>query len=182
MRRIAHTAGQEGMTLIEIMISLTVLGILILMGLPSFGEFLQNQQLRAATEALMNGMQVARGEAIKRNLAVQVSVGPGTGWTVTEAVTALPIQARSKDEGSPNAVVALTPAGATKVTFTPLGGVTANLDGSATITQLDITNPAGGACQSTGPMRCLRVTISGGGSLKMCDPNPGIATTDPRHC
>jgi type IV fimbrial biogenesis protein FimT len=171
---------QRGMTLVEIMISLTVLGILIMMALPSFSEALQNQQLRAASEALLNGLQVARGEAIKRNLPVQVVIGPGTGWTVTEASSGAAIQARSKDEGSPNAAVAISPAGATRVTFTPLGGVGANLDGSASIAQLNISNPGGGACQPTGPMRCLRVVVSGGGSLKMCD--PVVSTPDPRAC
>lgn len=173
---------QAGFTMVEIMVSLTVLGILIMMALPSFGDWLQNQQLRAGSEALLNGMQTARAEAIKRNLPVQVVIGPGTGWTVTEALSGAAIQARSKNEGSPNAAVALTPAGATKVTFTSLGAVRANFDGTATITQLDISNPAGGACQTaSGPMRCLRVTVSGGGSLKMCDPAVS-ATTDPRHC
>ena len=171
------------MTLVEVMIALTVLVILIMMGLPSFTEALQNQQLRGASEALLNGLQTARGEAIKRNLLVQFAVGPGTGWTVAEAASGTAIQSRSKDEGSPNAVVAATPGTATKVTFTPLGGVAANLDASATLTQLDISNPSGGACQSDptpGPMRCLRVVISGGGSLKLCDPM--VASTDPRHC
>lgn len=181
MRRGLQRSGRHrGFTIIEIMVTLTVLGLLIMMALPSFSEALQNQQLRAASEALLNGMQVARGEAVKRNLPVQVAVGPGTGWTVTEAVSGTAIQARSKDEGSPNAVVAITPAGATKVTFTPLGGVGANLDGSASITQLNISNPAGGACQPSGPMRCLRVVVSGGGSLKMCD--PAVSSPDPRAC
>ena len=171
------------MTLIEVMVTLTVLIILIMIGLPSFTEALQNTQLRGASEALLNGLQTARGEAIKRNLLVQFAVGPGTGWTVTEAASGAAIQSRSKDEGSPNAVVTMTPSGATKVTFTPLGGITANLDASATITQLDISNPSGGACQTDptpGPMRCLRVVVSGGGSLKLCD--PAVTSTDPRHC
>lgn len=181
MRRGLKRRGRHrGFTIIEILVTLTVLGLLIMMALPSFSEALQNQQLRAASEALLNGMQVARGEAVKRNLPVQVAVGPGTGWTVTEAVSGTAIQARSKDEGSPNAVVAITPAGATKVTFTPLGGVGANLDASASITQLNISNPAGGACQPSGPMRCLRVVVSGGGSLKMCD--PAVTSPDPRAC
>lgn len=172
------------MTLVEIMIALTVLVILIMMGLPSFTEALQNQQLRGASEALLNGLQTARGEAIKRNLLVQFAVGPGTGWTVTEAASGTAIQSRSKDEGSPNAVATATPGTATKVTFTPLGGVVANLDASATLTQIDISNPAGGACQTaSGPMRCLRIVISGGGSLKMCDPALPVTTPpDARAC
>jgi type IV fimbrial biogenesis protein FimT len=151
-----------------------------MLGLPSFGTWLQNQQLRAASEGLLNGLQTARAEAIRRNLLVQVAAGPGTGWSVTEAVSGAAIQTRVKAEGSPNAVLTVTPAGSTTVTFTPLGSVAANLDTSTTATQFDISNPAGGSCQPTGPMRCLRVVVSGGGSLRMCDPI--VAAPDPRAC
>src|SRR2546425_7571454 len=74
--------SQRGFTLIEIMISLTVLGILLMVALPSFGTWLQNQQLRAASEATLNGLQVARAAAIQRNVLVQFVSGPGTAWTV----------------------------------------------------------------------------------------------------
>jgi type IV fimbrial biogenesis protein FimT len=173
--------SQRGFTLIEIMVSLTVLGILLMVALPNFSEWLQNLQLRAASEATLNGLQVARAAAIRRNVLVQfVSGAPGTGWTVTEVGTGLLVQGRAHEEGSPNAVLTVTPAGATTVTFAPLGSVVANADGSATVTQFDVSNPAGGSCQPGGPMRCLRVAISGGGSLRMCDPVVGV--TDPRAC
>jgi type IV fimbrial biogenesis protein FimT len=172
----------RGFTLIEIMVSLTVLGILLMIALPSFSEWLQNQQLRAASEATLNGLQVARGAAIRRNVLVQFQETslPQTAWAVTEAVSALAVQSRAHEEGSPNAQITATPAGATTVTFAPLGSVVANADGSPTVTQFDVSNPAGGSCQPAGPMRCLRVVVSGGGSLRMCDPLVGV--TDPRAC
>ena len=172
----------RGFTLIEIMVSLTVLGILLMVALPSFSEWLQNQQLRAASEATLNGLQVARAAAIQRNLLVQFQETslPQTAWTVTEAGTVNVVQSRAHEEGSPNAQITATPAGATTVTFAPLGNVVANPDGTPAVTQFDVSNPAGGSCQPGGPMRCLRVAISGGGSLRMCDPIVGV--TDPRAC
>ncbi len=170
----------RGFTLIEIMVSLTVLGILLMVALPSFTEWLQNQQLRAASEATLNGLQVARAAAIQRNVLVQFQSGPGTGWTVTEVATPVVVQSRAHEEGSPNAVITATPAGAATVTFAPLGNVVANPDGTPAVTQFDVSNPAGGSCQPGGPMRCLRVAVSGGGSLRMCDPIVGV--TDPRAC
>ena len=169
--------GLRGFTLIEIMISLTVLGILLMIALPNFSEWLQNQQLRAASEATLNGLQVARGAAIRRNVPVRFVSGPATAWTVTEVGTGVVVQSRAHEEGSPNAVLTITPAAATTVTFAPLGSVVAD---PARVTQFVIENPAGGSCQPAGPMRCLRVTISGGGSLRMCDPIVGV--TDPRAC
>jgi type IV fimbrial biogenesis protein FimT len=176
-----RSAADRGFTLIELMISITVVGIVLMFGLPSYGTWLQNQQLRAASEGLLNGLQTARAEAIRRNLLVQIVVGPpGTGWSVTEAVSTAAIQTRVKEEGSPNAVLTVTPNTATTVTFTSLGSVAANLDASATASQFDISNAAGGSCQPAGPMRCLRVVVSGGGSLRMCDPS--VSLPDPRGC
>jgi len=54
-------SSQRGLNIIEIMISLAVLGVLIGLGAPGFAEWLQNQQIRAAAEATLNGLQVARG-------------------------------------------------------------------------------------------------------------------------
>jgi type IV fimbrial biogenesis protein FimT len=169
-----------GFSLIEMLISLAVLGLLLMLGLPSFSAWLQNQQLRAGSDALVNGLQTARSEAIRRNLLIQIVVGPGTGWSVSEAVSGAAIQSRVSQEGSANAVLTATPNGATTVTFTQLGSVTANLDASATPAQFDVSNPVGGSCQPAGAMRCLRVVVSGGGMLKMCDPI--VAAPDPRAC
>lgn len=65
---------QLGLNLIEVMISLAVLGILIGLGAPGFVEWLQNQQIRAAAEATLNGLQVARGEAVRRNTPVRFAL------------------------------------------------------------------------------------------------------------
>jgi type IV fimbrial biogenesis protein FimT len=171
----------RGFSLIELMIALTIFGISLMLALPSFTEWLQGQHIRVAAEAVTNGLQVARAEAIRRNLTTQIVFGPASAWTVTEVASAAAVQSRAAGEGSANAVLTPTPAAATTVTFTPLGGVTANADASSTLTQLDISNTIGGACQPGGPMRCLRVLISGGGRIKMCDPAVG-ANTDPRFC
>jgi type IV fimbrial biogenesis protein FimT len=66
-----------------------------------------------------------------------------------------------------------TPAGANNVTFSSLGVVVPNIDGSASITQIDVKSPAGTA-------RALRVTVSGG-DIRMCDPALSLAS-DPRGC
>ena len=192
--------AQGGFNLIEIMVSLTVLAILISLGAPSFGEWLQNQQIRAATEAIVNGMQVARGEAIKRNLPVRMVLDPPTsGWTVCEAsvvtcnstiladpVTAVnAIQSRSAQEGTTNAIVTPTSAdllAATAVTFSPLGSVIANPDASPILARVDVGNSHGACLAASGPMRCLRVVVTGGGSIRMCDPTPGIVAPDTRAC
>ncbi|HYS50631.1 MAG TPA: GspH/FimT family pseudopilin, partial [Burkholderiales bacterium] len=63
--------SQRGFTIVEVLISLVVLGVLLALGTPGFVEWLQNQQIRAAAEATLNGLQVARGEAVRRNTPVR---------------------------------------------------------------------------------------------------------------
>ncbi len=47
--------------------------------------------------------------------------------------------------------------------------------------EFNFTNAQGGACDPSGPMRCLRVVISAGGQINACDP---VITTvgDSRRC
>ena len=191
--------SQRGFNLIEILVTMSVLGILIALGAPSLAEWLQNQQVRAATEAVLNGLQVARGEAIRRNLAVQMVLEPPTsGWTICEATVepcdsttlatdaTLVIQSRSPDEGTSNANVAPVAADlvttAVAVTFSPLGSVVTNFNASPTLARSDVINTRNACIADGGPMRCLRVVVTGGGSIRMCDPTPGIVAPDPRAC
>jgi type IV fimbrial biogenesis protein FimT len=184
--------AQRGFNLIEIMISLSVLAILISLAAPSFGEWLQSQKIRAATESILNGMQVARGEAIRRNLAVQLVIEPPTSaWTTCEATVqpcdetspaANVIQTRAHEEGTSNVVVATTPPPAIAVTFSPLGSVVANFDGSPALTQVDVSSAVGSCVAAGGSMRCLRVVVTGGGNVRMCDPTPTVVAPDPRVC
>lgn len=206
--------AQRGFTLIEIMISLLVLGILIALGAPSFAAWLQNQQIRAATEATLNGLQIARATAVQRNVPVRFQFvtdltagcalsSTSLTWVVsisnpTGACNAAPdttgqpnppapgiIQSRSSAEGTPNVVVTPVyvppgggPAIATNaVTFSALGSmVNPNAEGTFPIVKIDVTNP-----RVTGSKaRPLRLVITTGGSIRMCDPQ--VTGTDPRAC
>lgn len=181
---LSNRPSSRGFTLIEILISIVVLGVLISMGAVSFAEWLQNQHIRGAAEAGLNGLQVARSEAIRRNLPVKFVLGPSTGWTVSESATDTLVQTRAHEDGSRNAEVATTPDGATTITFMPLGGLTTNLDGSSAFSRIDFFNTVGGTCKAAGgDMRCLRLVVSAGGSMRMCDPALPVAVPpDPRAC
>ena len=184
-----RTSYARGFTIVELLATLAVLALLLFVGVPSIGEFMQNQQIRVAGDAILNGLQVARAEAMRRNVSVQVAVNvPATGWTVSESASGAPIQSRTHEEGSRNAIVGTTPGGATTITFTPLGGVTSNADGSLPVSQFDINfdKPAA-VCQTPTSqgvgMRCLRILVSGGGSTRMCEPGERVFNPpSPRAC
>jgi len=178
-----YARSESGMTLIEVLIGFAIVGVLLSLGVPSFSAWLQNMQVRNAAETVFNGLQLARANAVQRNKSVTFTLnGPDSSWTVTvdspsaiTSETAL-IQSRSAAEGTLNAVIATTNP---TITFDGLGKT--NLLAAATI---QVTNPTGGVCQTsstTGKMRCLNITVSVGGQVKMCDPLISAAT-DSRRC
>jgi type IV fimbrial biogenesis protein FimT len=199
---------QVGVTLIELLIGLTIVGILFLVGAPSYRAWIQNQQIRAAAESILNGIQLARSSAVNNNASARfilcnVNSVPSTStWEIlaASAIAAAPtaslacaganpgsdgvageirVQERSAKEGSKLAQITVLPIGTNTVTFNSLGRVSnvnsnANSIGLSPLTQIDVNSPNGD--------RPLRINISTGGNVRMCDPSPKLATSDPRHC
>jgi type IV fimbrial biogenesis protein FimT len=197
----------EGFTLVELMITLAVLGMLIMIALPNMGTWLQNTQIRTSAEGIQAGLQLARAEALKRNTTVRFQLVDtltsacalstrGQNWVVSlgdpvglcnadasESIAPQLIQKRSGAEGSPNAVVTAT--GGNSVWFNGLGRLVQPPAAPAAFTQINVTNDFG-ACKTLAgnePMRCLRLTVNAGGTIRMCDPAVDPAdVTDPRRC
>ena len=150
-----------GFSLIELVIGLSVLAILIAFAIPGMRTWLQNSSVRTTTESIQNGLQLARSEAVRRNVFATYAQS-GTAWTVTAGGT--PVQTGTAEAAGTATVTASQNA----VTFSGVGWVTPVP--ASTIT-FDVTNPTGGTCVATsGPIRCLRVTVTAGGQIRMCDP------------
>ncbi len=82
MRRSAVAARRaRGITLIECVIALAILGALMTIALPSFGEALARARLRGAAEDLALGLGNARLESVRAGAGkVHVTVAPGAAW------------------------------------------------------------------------------------------------------
>ncbi|GAB2584376.1 GspH/FimT family pseudopilin [Nitrincola alkalisediminis] len=63
---------QTGLTLIEIMITLALLAIVLMIGVPSFQGFTETSRARALTNDLTSALQLARSEAIKTRSEMRV--------------------------------------------------------------------------------------------------------------
>ncbi len=165
-----------GFTLIELMVAIAILAILLFIALPNFAVWMQNTQIRTAGEAILNGMQLARAEAIRRNVNVELRMNASSGWTARVPTTDELIQSRVAGEGSAASAVTIAPAGATTITFNGFGSITANNDGTPAITEIKIDSPSIAAADS----RELCVLVRAGGTIRMCDPQ--VAVTDTRSC
>jgi len=174
-----------GFTLIEMMITIAIFGITLALGIPSYRTWVQNTQIRNAAESIQNGIQRARGEAVKCNANVAFTLGTASSWAVTHVnacgtlAAGSTLESRSSTEGSKNVTVTVAPTGATTITFNNLGTVAANADASAALTRIDFDTPL------VTDGRKLRVAIGLGGNARVCDPDPTLVAKtppDPRRC
>jgi type IV fimbrial biogenesis protein FimT len=169
-------APQGGFTLVEMMVALAVFALLVLAALPNFRIWMQNTQIRTAAEGILNGLQFARAEAVRRNVNVELQMVGTSGWNARIASSGQIVQSRTSGEGSGSAAATVFPAGATKTTFNGLGRQVTNLDGSEPITHLAIDSSAIPAADT----RQLCITVGTGGVVRMCDPQ--VAESDTRAC
>ena len=70
----------RGLTLIELVVTVLVAGILIAIAIPSFNQMFQKNRLKGAAERLAAETQLARAEALARREPITVSVTAGTNW------------------------------------------------------------------------------------------------------
>jgi len=164
--------SRRGFSLIELMITIAIAAILITLAAPSFKILLANAQIRTGAQALSDGLSLARVEAIRRNERVIFTMGTETAWTVSIESDSSIVQTRPYEEGSKAATVTVTPSAATKVTFNGLGRVVGNTDASTSITQIDVDVPT--TLISATDSKNLRITITSGGAVRLCDPNTAI--------
>jgi type IV fimbrial biogenesis protein FimT len=76
----------RGFTLIELMVTITIVAILLAIAIPSFSELALSSKLSANANSLVAGAHLARSEAIKRNAVVTLCASAnatscnGSGW------------------------------------------------------------------------------------------------------
>jgi type IV fimbrial biogenesis protein FimT len=162
-----------GFTLIELFLTLAVMGILLSLAMPNFRQMLRNYEVRGAAESIAIGIQRARAEAVT---SVQFVLGSGTSWTVaTVAAPGTPLDSRSSTDSNNATKAALgtdLATAATTITFNNIGLVIANADASMTLGRVTVS--------ASGASETLRVEIGAGGAARVCDPS--LPSTNARAC
>lgn len=136
----------HGFTMIEMLVTLTVIGIMMGIGVPSFRSFVAGQQIKTASYDLMTSLVMARSEAIKRN--TDVIIAPDTanawagGWTVKYGATTVVQQPALSG-------VTITK-GPASVTYKSTGRPTAS-------SNFEVA----GATSSNPSIRCVKVDLTG---------------------
>lgn len=195
-----RVARPRGFTLIEMMVVVSIIGLLMFAIGPEIGIWMRNTQIRNAADSLQSGLQAARADAMRRNTQVRFTLvtdlsnsctksATGTAWVVsmedpTSTCDAAPsdvtapriVATRASSEGSRNVVVrAVRSDGTTaadEIVFDGFGRVV----GTTSIARVDFDNST-----SHDNYRALRVAIGAAGNLRMCDPRVSTAD-DPRRC
>ena len=187
---------QRGITMMEVMVTIMVIAIVMAVGAPNLALWMQNTQIKTSAQNVLNGLQLARGEAVRRNAIVKFTLtdqAGTTGWsvgcvTVTATCEANIQTGTSSDGGSTIRLgvssAALTGAnyanpivagsgmtGAASVTFTAFGQVDATANN---ITRIDVTS------KTQASARRLVIRIPDGGSPLLCD--PGLPASNSQSC
>lgn len=63
---------QRGLTVVELLIILSAIAIVVLISVPGSSMVLENYRLKSTSSDLVNGLSIAKGEAIKRGSTVRV--------------------------------------------------------------------------------------------------------------
>lgn len=182
----------HGVSALELIIVLAVLGVIVAVALPSFTTLIANQRIRSTAETLRSGLQLARVEALKRgrNVVFDMS-GLDSSWVIScetpvaddndgDGLPDCPSQIQQSASivnGGVSVITVTTNNGGVIATFSPIGLVRQlNQNGTVPFTQIDVTVPGAG-----GGVNPLRVLLQAGGLSRICDPAVTIAG-DTRKC
>lgn len=193
-RSLTGRAAASGFTLIELIVTFTLLGILVALSLPSFTAWIRNSQVRTVAEAVQSGLRTAQAEAVRRNQAVALSftndanpqlnptvVANGRNWSLQ--TVASPFTNGGAAEWISSGVLSdvasgVSITGPAAVCFDANGRVVmlpAPSNCTANSQTVDVSFPPSAD-------RPLRVLVAVGGQVRMCDPARTLSATTPDGC
>lgn len=199
--------ARYGFSLIELMVTMAILALVVMASMPSFSTWMRNTQVRTAAESLQAGLQKARAEAVRRNEPVSFWLVANAVPTVLDASCTLSTSSASwvVSINSPAGMCDSAPSNTQAprlIDRHPRGEsgsqVTVSVFAEDCVTPVNSSqtrfNGFGQVVNPGEAIRCLlvdhisglevrrlRIAISNGGSVRMCDPAV-TSDADPRKC
>ena len=75
---LAQNKFSKGFTIIELMVTLVLVGVLVTFGVPGFSGLIERNQLTTGINKFVSSLSLARSEAIKRNQRISVCASSNT--------------------------------------------------------------------------------------------------------
>lgn len=188
----------RGFSLVELVVAIALLALLLGLAAPSFATWTRNAQVRSVGDALQSGLRQAQAEAVRRNRQVVFflttskacttaaeSAANGAYWQIRTVPLMAGEAAEPLQCGVLNDVaegVGIT--GPRAVCLNSSGRQVANAAPGVTgaTCTLSATGTSIYDLAVTGADRALRVTLTLGGQVRLCDPSRARSTTHPDGC
>ena len=124
-------AENRGFTLLELMVTLSIAGIILAIGVPSFRSVMQNQRMTTATNEMVTSLNLAKSEAIKRVVYVSICKSSngvtcgaaGTSWNDGWIVFANATVANLGVRDFGDELIRVYPGLRSEFTLTPIGTI-----------------------------------------------------------
>jgi len=194
-----NTATEKGFTLVELSITLVVMAVLLALTMPSVFTWIANTRVRTVSDALQNGLRQAQAEAVRRGRTAVFSLtndtAPKTSLTAVANGSNWSINFVASSTLDPSGIATFVEAGVLTVAgtgvsisgpaaicFSPLGRLVANSSTGVTGATCSLTSTPTYNITLSSADRPLRVIVSLGGQVHMCDPAKTLSSSAPDGC